>query len=380
MGLAWLIVALVLHGPQVFAGELYGVKDASDRQELERFSPHTPWHASDHIDLLFESSQEGEAIVVMRNGTETFHLPDSVSATWLAWKAKRKPQPQGQNSGSHERQEESTLWKTLWSSREQILEWTQWPTGFAFDVKTKMNALPDSKPTSERQLGWTWSQSIFRWGFVEAGLHRSQWGGGVTLPLRPGEVDFFTNVESPPSYWDEADWWWQFAIGGPGIQFAMRSQAGIAPPYLFLDRKAPTQAKRYQSGTVLNWFEDDKSHEGNTSQALNLRFSHLRYSFIWDGDAYQVPIMHLSLEDLPFQFGHIHFGAWSANQVVMTEIGLDLMPKPLVLPGPSSWASQLTVMPLRLNFLFYDKKQFQFSLCTRIHIDNRIFRLPGGAP
>ncbi len=130
----------------------------------------------------------------------------------------------------------------------------------------------------------------------------------------------------------------------------------------------------------MNWFDNDKSHEGNTSQAVHLRFGHLRYSFIWDTDAYQVAIMHLALKEIPFGFGRLDFGLWSAADVFMTEIGMELMPDPLIVDVPQSWPTSLEIMPLRLGFRFYDKKQFQFSVATRIRIDNRIFRLPGGRP
>jgi hypothetical protein len=225
-----------------------------------------------------------------------------------------------------------------------------------------------------------WAQSILTYGHAEVGLHRSQWGGGVTRYLRTGEIDFFTGIESPPPYWDEADWWWHFAVGGPALQYEMRSQGGIAPTYLVFDREAATHAKRATAGPIVNWFDDDKSHEGNMSHAFNLRFGYLRYSFIIDSDAYEVPIMRLGMADLPYGFGCLHFGIWSAADVFMTHIAIDLQPAALVIPAPAAWPTSMRIMPIRVELLYRDEKQFQFSLSTQFSIDNAIFSLPGGRP
>lgn len=360
---------------------LYGVEDSADAESLWRLENEESLPKGAGLQLLFQKGENGDEAWVLRDGTEAFRLPEEELENWRAWTRNREAQSLGSHPGSDSRiTRPPSLWHHLSQVSPGVLDWMLWPTGIQFEVSNTLTSLPKTKPTAERRISFAWSQSFFRYGSAEIGLHRSQFGGGVTRYLRTGEIDFVTGQETPPPYWDDADWWWHAAIGGPVLRFEIRSQGGLVPPFLAFDRDAATLAKRQVSGDVINWFDGEKSHSGNTSQALHLRLGYLRYSLHWDTDAYQAPIMHLGMEGLPFGFGRIQFGLWAAADVFMTEIGMDLMPDPLEIPRPVSWPSTVSITPLHLEFLFRDRRQFQFGLSTRFHFDNRIFRQPGGRP
>lgn len=365
---------------------LHAVEDSSDRAKLWALRHATEARALDELteknrlSLLVEATEEGDKVIVLRDGTEAFRLPDSLAIPWLAWSQDVSPERLGHGTGDLRTVPVQNIWRHLQGSRARLWDWMLWPTGLEVEVKSLINALPKTKPTVERRLSITWAQSLFTYGHAEVGIHRSQWGGGVTRYLRTGEVDFFTGIEAPPPYWDDADWWWHFAVGGPVLQYEMRTHGGIVPAHLVFDRDAVTHARRTTVGPVVNWFDEDKSHEGNLSHAVNLRFGHLRYSFMVDGDAYEVPIMRLGVEGLPYGFGHVHFGIWSAADVFMTHIALDVQPPVLTVPVPASWPTRMRIMPIRLELLYRDERQFQFSLSTQFSLDNALFSLPGGRP
>jgi hypothetical protein len=400
-----LILLLMVHGLPVFSQEnqnasvnptlnfeklgLYEVEDSVEISDLWSLKNSGPLPYGSKLSLLFETSDEGLKGYVLRDGTEAFTLTDANLDTWSGWSQSHEAKKWGTDQGEgNQVAKVPTLWQHLVTASPNWMDFLLWPTGLRFEVATSFIALPKSKPTAERRLSFTWAQAYFRYVSTEVGIHRSQFGGGVTRYLRRGDINFFTGEELPVPYWDDADWWLHYSIGGPFIRYELRSQAGIVPPYLVFDRNAPTNANRLTSGTIVNWFEQDpgnglaldepKSHSGNFSHALNMRIGFLRYSLIWDADAYQFPITHLSLEEIPFGFGTMHFGIWSAANVFLTEIGMDLMPDPLVIEHPTSWPTSLTVMPVRLDFRFRDLKQFQFTMSTQFQIDNRIFRQPGG--
>jgi len=361
--------------------EIFPVTDPELAAALWSAGFANPLSDESELSLMLIGSEEGEAGFVLRNGTQAFRLPDSSLGQWQAWSHGQTGRKPGRDrEAAFAPQPMPTLWRHLRNDPDPWWEGFLWPTGLTLEMQSSLDGLPKTGPTAERRLGLIWSQSAFTFGFFELGVQRSQFGGGVTRYLRSGDIDFITGREKSPPFWDEADWWWHVSAGVPGLRYEIRSHGGIVPAFLFMERSAATDAKRATSGDWINWFDDEKDHQGNVSHALRMRYGYFRSDFIWDADAYQYPIFHFGLEGIPFGFGSVGLGMWSMADVFFTQMGLELGPRPIQLALPPQWPTLMAITPLRVEFLFRDQKQFHFSLTTRFHFDNRVFRLPGGRP
>lgn len=321
-------------------------------------------------------------VFLLLNGTEAGRLERPV---WdgLSAKASRFGKPGWATAmEGPEEQEVPLLWKSFRWDAETWLEWLQWPAGFTASMGSVVSSVPAAKPQYQRDIDFGWDQKLFRHFLVGAGVHRTQYGGGLTrkaIQDRDTLPDFgFVPSSSTSEFWGDASWWWSVSAGVPGLKYTLSLANQVLPRYFWLETSAASLMKEHRSGNVVSqWSGSSLERDGNLAHALEARLGALRYSLNWDLDAYAAPVQTVALADLPALFGTWGAGLTMASDILATRVWLDIPDLKLVLGKPEAYPSRFRLAFVHVDFAYRNLRSFSLGASVRLHIDNPIMNIPG---
>jgi hypothetical protein len=320
-------------------------------------------------------------VFLLRNGTEAGHM-DREAWEALAAMASREELDGGWAEAMEgpEKQDVPILWKAIKWNPETLLEWVEWPAGFAVGVGSAVSSVRSSKPQFQRDIDFAWDQKLFGHFLLGAELHRTQYGGGLT---RLGQTVADTAFNNSPlikshDFWSDANWWWGLSAGVPGLKYTLSLANLDVPRYFWLEPRAAAAIREHKSGQVVNqWKGDEMQIDGNLSHTLDARLGVLRYRFHWDMDAYSVPVQTVAFDDLPAMFGSWGAGLVMASDILATRVWMDIPDATLRLGLPEAFPSRFRIAFLHLDFAYRNLRSFNLGISVRVKVDNPIMNRPG---
>ena len=267
---------------------------------------------------------------------------------------------------------EVVFWEALKVPADTLLQWMQWPTGLEMGWHTSFTSLPLVQPQIERHLDFNWTQRPHRFATFELGLHRGVFAGGLRQTLY-NPLDTAANLD----YWGKAYWWWNVAVGVPGLKWELALADSPFPEFFWLDNRAKQASQFRVNGSLIRQWKKGSTLPGNLSQSVHAKLGVLRYSATLDFDAYRFPVQYLRLEELPAPFGEWGIGFLTGRSTVFTRLWMDLFPLSVGVPLPKSFPTSVRMAFLRFEFSFRDEQEYHISLSTCLTLDNPAFRLPG---
>ncbi len=305
-------------------------------------------------------------LVLLRAGTEIQELPGFALA--LLGGTVRREEPMGTPRPS-----ETNVWRGLWDRRDSAFDWLQWPTGVSLDFQSAVTLVKGAGPEFDRRVDFVWRDRPIRWTSFEVGVHRSQYGGGLSQQLLdPADT-------GNAGAWGPGYWWWHAAVGVPGVKWEVDLADRPFPEFYWMDIDASHAALTRTSGVLVRQWEKGVTLPGNLSQALHLKFAALRYSIHFDGDAYRTPVQEIGLADLASPFGPFGFG-FLIGGAIYTQVQADFFPADFGIPVPKSFPSAVRFTVLHLELAFRNKEDVHLNAAVRIDWDNPLLRRPGVKP
>jgi hypothetical protein len=244
--------------------------------------------------------------------------------------------------------------------------------------------VPSAKPQIERSIDFEWTQKFFRHFLLGAGVHRSQFGGGLVRRFEAEKpVPFGVLVDTAgPDFWSEAQWWWSASVGIPAVRYSLFLANRPLPDYFWLETEASTLIREQEIGKVVNqWVDEEQlAIDGNLAQKLEVRLAHLRYRLLWDGEAYRSAVHFYELDDMPSFFGRWGAGLVASSGVAATRFWFDVGNFAFSLARPSAYPTRFHMAFVHLELGYRNLKSYQLGVSLKVRLDNPILNLPGGAP
>jgi hypothetical protein len=277
-----------------------------------------------------------------------------------------------------------TLWRAFRFDADRFIGWTEWPSGLRFGMGSSMSGVPAVKPQIERRIDIEWSQKLFRHFLLGAGLHRSQFGGGLVRRFEAEKpIPFGQPVDtSGPDFWSEARWGWSLSAGLPALRYTLFLADRPLPEYFWLETRASDLIREQEMGEVVNqWTDMDQLHiDGNLAQRIEARLGHLRYRLLWDGEAYASPVHAYEIDDMPSFFGRWGAGLIASSGVAATRFWFDLGDFAFSLARPAGYPTRFHMAFLHFDLGYRSLKSYTLGVSLTVRLDNPILNLPGGAP
>ncbi len=368
----WLFLAACRLTAAADAFDLYEVRDSTLILEIWRASDLEGDPAPGNYQILVRRDwTSGEKqTYLLREGTQVAELPE-FAVSLLKGGAKGRVGPERATAPG---EPESNVWLGFWQRRDSLLSWLRWPTGLTANWQSSVTETKGAREEIDRQLDFIWAENPHPWVFLEAGLHRSQTGGGLSQSLYD---PFNTGTHK---YWGEGHWWWHAALGIPGVKWEIALANRPFPSFYWMDPEAPKAAEGRSRGSLIRqWKDSSAAMPGNLSQAVHVKFGVLRYSAHFDGDAYRIPVQEIMLEDLPAPFGPWGFG-FALGGGVFTRLRMDLAPISIGIPIPRTWPTSLRFAFLRLDLDYRNRQSFHLNVAMSMALDNPALRWPGASP
>jgi hypothetical protein len=313
-------------------------------------------------------------VFLLRDGTEIGHFSAedwhrmSAGQTNPGWWKRALDVPETHDA--------PTVWRALGADLPTWLGRGEWPAGFKFGVGSALSALPSTGVQFERQIDFEWTQKMLGHYLLGAGLHRTQYGGGVTHNAESRAALSAGDVE--PDFWGKAYWWWSVSAGLPFLRYTAYLADRPLPRYYWLEPRADSLIRNHQAGRVVNQWEGSTMNlNGNWANTLDFRLSYFRYSLDWDGDAYAAPIHSIEMAELPAFFGSWGAGLVASSGIAFTRFWVDIPDLAFSIPYPQSRPSDFRLAFLRLDFTYRNLRNFSLGLAVTVKLGNPIFNLPG---
>ncbi|MDB5049848.1 MAG: hypothetical protein JWO30_2919 [Fibrobacteres bacterium] len=328
--------------------------------------------------VLSTGRQRSATVFLLRNGTEVGSM-DRLAWNALASASNAESDWATAMEGP-EKQDVPLLWHAFKWNRETLLQWADWPAGFAVGLGTSMSAIRSSKPQYQRDIDFAWSQKPFNRYLLGAELHRSQFGGGLSrLGVTVADT---TGGRLPsgktPDFWGDAYWWWSLSAGVPGLKYTVSLANQPLPQYYWLDPVSVSAIRGHKAGRLVNqWTGPALQRDGNLSHTLDARLGILRYGIHWDQDAYSVPVQTAGMDDLPALFGTWGGGLIIASDILATRLWLDIPDLALKLGLPEAYPSRFRIAFLHFDMAYRNLRSFNLGVSVRVRVDNPIMNRPG---
>lgn len=314
------------------------------------------------------------AVFLLRDGTESGRLS---AETWRELApAQAAPGWWKRSFVSPETREAPRVWGALRPDLPMWIRRGEWPAGVKVGVGSELSAMPSTNTQFQRNIDFEWTQKIFKHYPLGLGLHRTQFGGGVT---RSAETRAAQAVNGPePDFWGKAYWWWSVSAGVPFLRYTAYLADRPVPRFFWLEPRADSLIRTHTAGRVVNqWEGSSQSLSGNWASTLDFRLGYFRYSLDWDGDAFAAPIHTIEAADMPAFFGSWGGGLIVAPGIAATRLWVDIPDLALTVPVPSSRPTDFRLAFLRVEFAYRNLRSFSLGLAVTVKLDNPIFNLPG---
>jgi hypothetical protein len=229
-----------------------------------------------------------------------------------------------------------------------------------------------------------WTQKMYRHLLLGAGIHRTQFGGGLVRRFEAEKpIPFGRPIDTAgPDFWSDAQWWWSLSVGVPALRYTLFLANRPLPEYFWLETQASTLIREQEMGEVVNqWTDEEQLHiDGNLAQKLEARLGHFRYRLLWDGEAYASAVHAYELDDMPSFFGRWGAGLLASSGVAATRFWFDVGDFAFSLARPTGYPTRFQMAFLHFDLGYRNLKSYTLGVSLTIRLDNPILNLPGGAP
>lgn len=318
---------------------------------------------------------------ILRNGTMEGRLDRAAWEQAAAYSRARKVVTWQEDWEEPLSEEIPFLWQAFRIDGDKLLEWTTWPSGLELGWNGSIASVKSANPQFIEQLDFTWTQKLFRHFLLGAGLHRTEYGGGLVRRDRINRLvpDFSVVEVDTPAFWTDPWWWWSLSAGVPGAKYTLYLADRPLPAFFWMEsRAAALVANREEGRVVTQWTKERLSRPGNLAQSLELRLAHARYRVHWDADAYATAVHAFELDEMPAFIGHWGIGILTSGGVAATHAWLDLADYSFSVSRPVRYPTDFRLAFLRLSMAYRGETNFQLGISLSVRIDNPLLSFPGG--